>query len=63
MQFLRRLAQSFKIRFATTLSLFRFLWMNKMWWLIPMIFVLVIFFAILLFAQSTPLGPFIYTLF
>jgi len=43
-------------------SLFTFLANNKMWWLIPMIVVLVIFFGIILLGSATPLGPFIYTL-
>lgn len=50
-------------RFGIVARLFEFLWHNKMWWMIPLIGVLVIFFLILLFAQSSPLGPFIYTIF
>jgi len=42
---------------------FQFLVENKLWWMIPMILVLILFSGLLLIAQSTPLGPFIYTLF
>ena len=44
-------------------ELFQFLWEQKLWWLIPMMVLLVLFGLLLIFAQSTPLGPFIYTLF
>lgn len=54
--------QSVKNRLSTFGRLLSFLWSNKMWWMIPMIVVLVLFFVLLIAAQSTPLGPFIYTL-
>jgi len=44
-------------------ELFEFLWKAKMWWLIPMLIVLLIFGAVLIFAASSPIAPFIYTLF
>ena len=44
-------------------ELFGFLWKQKLWWLIPMLVVLLVFGLLLIFAQSTPLAPFIYTLF
>ncbi len=44
-------------------ELFQFLWEQKLWWMIPMITLLLIFAVLLIFAQSTALGPFIYTLF
>ena len=40
-----------------------FLWKQKLWWLIPALMVLLLFGLLLLFAQSTPLAPFVYTLF
>lgn len=54
---------SIRIGSGTIGRLFGFLWKNKLWWLIPMIALLVIFFVIIIFAQSSPLGPFIYVLF
>ncbi len=40
-----------------------FLWQRKLWWLIPMIVVLVLFGLLLIFTQSSAVAPFIYTLF
>lgn len=44
-------------------ELFRFLWRERLWWMIPMVAVLLLFGALLLLAQSAPLAPFVYTLF
>ena len=44
-------------------ELFKFLWQQRLWWLIPMMVVLVLFGVLLIFAQSSPIAPFIYTLF
>ena len=43
-------------------GLFRYLWQERLWWMIPMAIVLLLVGALLLFASSTPLGAFIYTL-
>lgn len=51
------------LRVGILRELFVFLWERKMWWLIPMLMVLVLFAILLVFAQSSPLAPFIYTLF
>lgn len=40
-----------------------FLWRRKLWWLIPMITVLLVFGLFLIFASASGIGPFIYTLF
>jgi hypothetical protein len=40
-----------------------FLWERKLWWMIPMVFVFLAIGLLLVFAQSSPLAPFIYTLF
>ncbi len=40
-----------------------FLWQRKMWWLIPMVTVLLLFGLLLVFASSSGVAPFIYTLF
>lgn len=40
-----------------------FLWERKLWWMIPMVLVLVAFGLLIILAQSSPLAPFIYTLF
>ena len=44
-------------------ELFAFLWKRKLWWLIPMLLVIVLFGLLLVFAQASPVAPFIYTLF
>jgi len=36
---------------------------NKWWWLTPMIVILLIFGVLIVFAQSSAIAPFIYTLF
>jgi lipopolysaccharide export LptBFGC system permease protein LptF len=40
-----------------------FLWKRKLWWLIPMVMTLLLCGLLLIFASSTGLGPFIYSLF
>jgi hypothetical protein len=48
-------------------SLFRELWAfmreRKKWWLMPVILVMVVVGALLVFAQGSALAPFIYTIF
>lgn len=40
-----------------------FLWERKLWWLIPLVVLLVTFGLLMVFAQASPIAPFIYTLF
>jgi hypothetical protein len=44
-------------------ELIKFFLQNKWWWLTPMILLLLIFGLLIVFAQSTAVAPFIYTLF
>lgn len=44
-------------------QIFAHLWQNKLWWLIPMVAVLLAFGLLLVFASASGVGPFIYTLF
>jgi hypothetical protein len=44
-------------------EIFAFLWARKLWWLIPMMVVLMLLGLLIIFAQVTGIGPFIYTLF
>ena len=44
-------------------ELFSFFWHNKWWWMTPMILMLMIFGGLIVFAQSSAIAPFIYTLF
>jgi hypothetical protein len=44
-------------------ELLGFLWERKLWWLMPMVCALLLIAALLIFAQSSAIAPFIYTLF
>lgn len=44
-------------------ELLGFMWARKLWWLVPMMVVLVLLVAVLVFAQGSAVAPFIYTLF
>lgn len=44
-------------------ELLQFLWKAKLWFLIPLVSVLLVFGLLLIFAQATGVAPFIYTLF
>jgi hypothetical protein len=44
-------------------EIFIYLWKIKMWWLIPMVVLLLTIGLLLVFASATGIGPFIYTLF
>lgn len=44
-------------------EIFVFMWKRKLWWLIPMVVVLLAFGLLLVFAAASGVGPFIYTLF
>ena len=59
MTWMQRLAH----RWSILGELFRFLWQQRLWWLIPLLAVLILFGVLLLFAQTFPAAPFIYTLF
>lgn len=54
---------SFLSRFSILQELLEFLWKRKLWWMIPMMIVLVITVVLLVFAQGSAIAPFIYTLF
>lgn len=50
-------------RLVVARRLLEFLWRERMRWMIPMVLALLLIGILLLVAVSTPLGPFIYTLF
>jgi uncharacterized protein DUF5989 len=58
-----KMADGIRQRFGIAGELMAFLWERKLWWLIPMVFVLLVFGGLMVTAQSSALGPFIYTLF
>ncbi len=59
MAFLRSVAE----KAATAGELLVFLWERKLWWLVPLVFLLLVFGMVMIFPQWGPLAPFIYTLF
>ena len=44
-------------------ELLAFFWERKLWWLIPMVLMLLAFGTLIVFTQGTAVAPFIYTLF
>jgi hypothetical protein len=59
----QRVGGSALVRMGIVGELLSFLWQRKLWWLIPMIVVIVLFGMLLIFAQGSAVAPFIYTLF
>ncbi len=55
--------RSMSSNFGVVGELLSFLWARKLWWLIPMVAVLLVFGLLLIFASASGLAPFIYTLF
>jgi len=49
--------------FQTAGELLQFLWERKLWWLLPMVLMLLIIGGLMIFAQSSAIAPFIYTIF
>jgi hypothetical protein len=58
-----RIVRTTRARFGVVGELLGFLWKRKLWWLIPMVAVLLLFGLLLAFAQASGIAPFIYTLF
>jgi len=58
-----RALRSFFYKFTVAGELMTFLWKRKLWWLMPMVVVLLFFGMLIVFGQATGMGPFIYTLF
>jgi hypothetical protein len=59
MQALNRAGQ----RLQVAGELLSFLWRARLWWMIPMVFVIVVVGVLLVLAQGSALSPFIYALF
>jgi drug/metabolite transporter superfamily protein YnfA len=60
---MKNFIRSMGSNFGVVGELLSFLWQRKLWWLIPMVVVLLVFGLLLVFASSSGIGPFIYTLF
>jgi len=63
MRWIREIFGKISGRLSVIGRLFKYLWANKMWWLIPMVAILAVGGVILMLAHTTPLGVFIYTIF
>jgi hypothetical protein len=50
-------------KFAIVKEFWTFLRIRKKWWLLPIVFFLLLFGAVLVFASGSALAPFIYSLF
>lgn len=50
-------------RFAVAGELLQSFWEQRLWWLIPMVTILLLFGLLMFFVQATPIGSFVYTLF
>ena len=59
MGFFRRLGS----RFSLFGEFWAFLWARKVWWMAPMLIMLLLLSLLVVFTQSSALAPFIYTLF
>lgn len=53
----------FKSRITIMNELVTFLWVRRLWWMIPMVLVLLGFGLLIIFTQSSALAPFLYPLF
>jgi hypothetical protein len=55
--------RSMSANFGVVGEILTFLWKQGKWWLIPMVIVLLLFGLLMIFASTSGVGPFIYTLF
>ncbi len=56
-------AQDFFMRLGVLGELLAFLWKRKLYWMLPMVITLLVFALLIVIGGSSPLSPFIYTLF
>ena len=59
----KQILKKIRSRLSIIGELFAFFWQNRLWWLIPMLTILVLLGILVLLAQSSAVVPFIYTLF
>ena len=58
-----KILNQLKSKFSIISELLAFLWVRRLWWMIPMVGVLLTFGLLILFSQSSALAPFLYPLF
>lgn len=55
--------KDFFVRLGVLGELLTFLWKRKLYWMLPMVITLIVFALLIVVGGSSPLSPFIYTLF
>jgi hypothetical protein len=55
--------KSLLMKLSIARELLGFLWVARLWWMIPMVLVLLLLGGLIMLAQSSAIAPFIYTLF
>lgn len=60
---MRAFFTAMRSNFSVAGELLSFLWERKLWWLLPMVSVLMLIGLLLIFASASGISPFIYTLF
>ena len=50
-------------RFALVEEMWTFLWTRKVWWMAPLLLMLLLLSLLVVFTEGSALAPFIYTLF
>lgn len=58
-----KFVEQLKNRFSIMSELITFFWERRLWWMIPMVIVLLGFGLLIIFTQSSALAPFLYPLF
>lgn len=58
-----RLVRDLGDKFGIAGELLAFFWRRKLWWMIPLVTVLLLFGLLIVVGSATGVGPFIYTLF
>ena len=55
--------QDFFMRLGVLGELLSYLWKRKLYWMLPMVITLIVFALLIVLGGSSPISPFIYTLF
>lgn len=55
--------EDFFMRLGVLGELLAFLWKRKLYWMLPMVITLLVFALLIMLGGSSPISPFIYTLF
>jgi len=62
-KFIRRFFRNLASRFAIAGQLLAFFWRRKVWWMVPLVFIILVFGVLVIFGQSSAVSAFIYALF